>query len=196
VGTSAAILAGGKARRMGGADKSQLRVGGRTILDRQLEALSGCVSRVMLVGGAAASLDDSQVAVVTDRTPDRGPLGGLDAALDAAGADAVLLLACDMPFVTAAWLGYLVRQLGSADAVVPRTERGYHPLCAVYAQSCRLPVSRRVERQHLRMLDLLDELRVRTIEAAEMAQFGEAGHLLANVNTRADLDAVVSLRNH
>ena len=102
--TSAAILSGGHARRLGGQDKRSLLVGGRTILARQLDALRPCVGRIFVVGGVTRPpeewLSDTPVQEVADRVAERGPLGGLDAALAAAGDDAVLLLACDLPYVT------------------------------------------------------------------------------------------------
>jgi molybdenum cofactor guanylyltransferase len=194
--TSAAILAGGRARRLDGRDKSQLRIGGRTILDAQIAALGARVTRVFVVGAGGRAGHVPPLIQVADRAADCGPLGGLDAALAAAGDESVLLLACDMPNVTAPLLAYLIDSLDDADAVVPRTERGYHPLCAVYAQSCRVPVQRRLERGQLRMRDLLGDLRVRSVDVAEVARFGDANYLLANVNTQTDLDALESLQNH
>ena len=125
---------------MAGRDKSQLQIDGRTILERQVEALHGLVARIWLVGYRGSPARGLPVAVLADRASERGPLGGLDAALAAAGDDDVLLLACDLPNVTRPMLAHLIHRRGGADAVVPRTERGYHPLCAVYAQSCRTPV--------------------------------------------------------
>jgi molybdopterin-guanine dinucleotide biosynthesis protein A len=194
--TTAAILAGGQARRMAGRDKSQLQVDGRTILERQVDALDGLVARIWLVGYRGSPPKGLPVTVLADRRAERGPLGGLDAALAAAGEDEVLLLACDLPNVTRPMLAHLIRQRGGADAVVPRTERGYHPLCAVYAQSCRAPVERRLEEGSLRMQDLLSELKVEYVDESELKAFGEADRLLANLNTLADLDALESLRNH
>ena len=191
--TNAAILAGGRARRLGGRDKSQLRVEGRTILERQLTALTGCVDRVLLVGYRGEPPFEGGFVTIEDRVPDRGPLGGLDAALARSGEAAVLLLACDMPFVTAPLLAHLVSQLGDFDAVVPRTERGYHPLCAVYGQSCQVPARRRLGQTQLRMRELLGDLRVRAVDTDELARFGGASRLLANVNTQADIDALGSL---
>ena len=193
--TNAAILAGGRAQRLGGCDKSDLQIGGRSILARQVEALRPCVDRIFFVGPRPGRTIPAPLIAVADRMAQRGPLGGLDAAL-AAAHDPVLLLACDMPNVTAPWLSHLVSLLDDVDAVVPRTERGYHPLCAVYAQSCRARVRRHLEQGQLRMLDLLGELRVRPVDSAEIGRFGEAAHLLANVNTQADLDALESLQNH
>jgi len=192
--TEAAILAGGRARRFGGRDKSRLLVGGRTILERQIEALTPCVSRIMLVGSTGDAAGDPRLVAVADRVGDRGPLGGLDAALDAAGGP-VLLLACDMPFVTTPLLADLIAKLDGVDAVVPRTERGYHPLCGVFAPQCRGPVRARLDAGHLRLRDLLTDLRVRTVDGDDLARFGEPNWLLANVNTQADLDAL-KLQNH
>lgn len=194
--TSAAILTGGRARRFDGLDKSQLRVGGRTILERQLDALHGLVDRIWLAGYHGPEQLPPPLLALPDRKPGDGPLAGLDAALAAEPSGTVLLLACDMPNVTAAFLRHLLSQLDDVDAVVPRTERGYHPLCAVYAQSCRAAVQRRLDQGHLRMRDLLADLRIRTVDGAELASFGEPDSLLANVNTRAALDALESQQNH
>jgi len=195
--TSGAILAGGYARRFGGRDKSQVRVGGRTILERQIDALKGVVDRIYLVGYPGPIAAPPHVSVVPDRTPGRGPLSGLDAALSVCGGH-VLAVACDMPNVTSALLAHLIRQLADtdADAVVPRTERGYHPLCAVYAQSCRTAVQRHLEAGSLRLQDLLADLTIRVVEESDLLRFGEADRLLANVNSQADLDALESFQNH
>jgi molybdenum cofactor guanylyltransferase len=193
--TSGAILAGGQARRFGGYDKSQLRVGGRTILERQLDALEGLVDRTYLVGSRSPVVAPPRVSVIPDRTPGQGPLSGLDAALSVCGGH-VLVLACDMPYVTRAMLRYLIHQMADVDAVVPRTERGYHPLCAVYAQTCRTAVQRRLDAGSLRLQDLLADLTIRVVEESDLVRFGEPERLLANVNSQADLDALESLQNH
>src|SRR3954471_14781173 len=131
---SAAILVGGGARRFGGRDKSALVVGGRTILERQLDAIAPITDDLILVTGGASGVrrvDHTDAGgsgvsrtgyrVIADRVPDCGPLAGLDAALAAARDDVLILLACDMPFVSCAFLQYLVAQAAGFDAVVPRT---------------------------------------------------------------------------
>ncbi len=194
--TSVAILIGGRATRYGGRDKSLLTVEGRTILARQLDAAAAVSDEILLVGRPGTVLPPSPGRLVHDRVPDCGPLGGLDAALHASGGDAVLLLACDMPFVTGAFLRHLAETAAGVDAVVPRTERGYHPLCAVYAQTCREPVSRRLAARQLRMLDLLSEVRVRVVERRNIDEYGTPERLLANVNTPADFDELRALPGH
>jgi molybdenum cofactor guanylyltransferase len=181
---SVAILAGGNARRFGGRDKSALVVDGRTILERQIAELSTVTPDVRVI-----RRED-------DLVPGCGPLGGLHAALHAAHGDALFLVACDMPFVTAALAAYLLMLAGDADAVVPRTDRGYHPLCAVYGRACLPAVERRLAERRLKMLDLLHDLRVREVTADELGRFGDCDRLLANVNTPAEYASLEALQGH
>ncbi len=179
---SAAILAGGRATRFGGRDKSALVVDGRTILDRELEALADIA-------------DDVQI-VRDDLIPGCGPLGGVHTALTRARHELVIVLACDMPFVTAPFLSYLLSIADGWDLVVPRTERGYHPLCAVYRRTCLPAVTRRLAERHLRMTALFSDVRVREVSGDDVDRFGHRDRLLANVNTPAELAGVEALQGH
>jgi molybdopterin-guanine dinucleotide biosynthesis protein A len=190
---SAAILAGGRASRFDGRDKSALVVDGRTILDRQIEELSALTDDVLLVGGRAAH---PRARLVADRIAGCGPLGGLHAALSAAQGPAVFVVGCDMPYVTCALALHLLDQLDDVDAVVPCTDRGCHPLCAVYARRCLDVVSRRLAAGQLKMLDLLAELRTRIVPGEDIDRFGDRRRLLANVNTPAEYASLEAFQGH
>jgi molybdopterin-guanine dinucleotide biosynthesis protein A len=198
---SAAILVGGAARRFGGRDKSTLVVGGRTILDRQLGELSEISDDLMIVGGTGPSAvfrrpDGPAGRTVPDRVPGSGPLGGLDAALAAARDADVIVLACDMPCVTAALLQYLLTLAPGYDAVVPRTERGYHPLCAVYTRACRRVVAERLADRRLALRGMLEDIHVREVGGEELEGFGDRRRLFANVNTPAEFEELEALQGH
>jgi molybdopterin-guanine dinucleotide biosynthesis protein A len=196
-GFSAAILIGGRATRFEGRDKSALIVEGNTILSRQLAALAGIAPGVdmdvMLVGGHPGADVPPSTRVVRDIVPGCGPLSGLHAALSSARFDATLMLACDMPFVSTALLRHLL-SLGTAtdaaDIVVPRTNRGYHPLCAVYSRACLEPAARRLARGELKLASMFDEMRVRVVTADTLEAFGDPDRLLANVNTSIEYRAI------
>ena len=190
---SAAILAGGRATRFGGLDKSALIVEGRTILERQLAALSALTTDLLLVGGGRAIPGARAVA---DIVPDCGPLGGLHAALTAARGDAVFVVACDMPYITSAFARYLLDLAAHADLVVPQTEDGYHPLCAVYTRACLGPVAQRLADRRLKLTDLVLELRARVVTVDEINLFGDRHRLLANVNTPAEHAGLEALQGH
>jgi molybdopterin-guanine dinucleotide biosynthesis protein A len=193
---TAAVLAGGRATRFGGRDKSALILGGQTLLARQIDELAALSDDILIVGGHHQPRG-AGVRFVPDRVAEAGPLGGLDAAFEAARHDVLILVACDMPFISGALLAHLVRLAGEADIVIPRSERGYHPLCAVYTRACRPAITRRLaSRLNLRMTGLLDEVRVRVVEECELEQFGNTAQLLANVNTPAEFDELESLLGH
>jgi molybdopterin-guanine dinucleotide biosynthesis protein A len=144
----------------------------------------------MFVVGEQTTPPRSDVRVVRDRVTASGPLGGLDAALAAARHDALVLLACDMPFVTARFLAHLLALTSGADAVVPRTERGYHPLCAAYTRACQPAIAARLERGQFRMVDFLADVRVRVVCGDELAALGDHHRLLANINTPAEYEGL------
>jgi molybdopterin-guanine dinucleotide biosynthesis protein A len=191
--SSAAILAGGRASRFGGRDKSTLVVGGATILERQLAELSQLTDDVMLVGSATDV--PRSVRLIADRVSGAGPLGGLDAALASARDDAVAVVACDMPFVSAGFLASLLDFVRGFEAVVPFVEGRYHPLCAVYTRQCRQRVARRLANGQLTMMGLLDEVRVRVVAPGDLPGF-DCRRLVANVNTPGELENLEALQGH
>jgi molybdopterin-guanine dinucleotide biosynthesis protein A len=197
---SAAILAGGLASRFAGADKGALLVDGRTIFDRQVAELSSLTDDVLVVRAAdvARAGDTPRIGprVIADLVPGCGPLGGLHAALSEARGDAVFVVACDMPYVTAPFIAYLFSLAREVDIVVPQTERGYHPLCAVYTRACLDPAAARLAGRRLAMRDLVAAMRTRVVTAEEIDRFGDRYRLLANVNTPAEYAGLEALQGH
>jgi molybdopterin-guanine dinucleotide biosynthesis protein A len=109
----AVVLAGGSGRRLGGLDKAALRIGRLPLLDRALDAVQGA-SRIVVVGPPRAV--PSGVLVVSDRPPGGGPVAALAAAAPALRSALVVVLACDMPFVTAAAVERLLAACDPTDA--------------------------------------------------------------------------------
>jgi molybdopterin-guanine dinucleotide biosynthesis protein A len=173
-------------------------LGGRTILERQLTELQQVAGDLLIVGAvpSCAGPGGQPVRTVPDRVSGRGPLAGLDTALAEARDELVIVLACDMPFVTAALLDHLLTLAPGSDAVVPRTERGYHPLCAVYARTCRPVVARCLAEGRLALREVLKEVRVRAIGGDELERFGDRHRLLANINTPAEYEELEALQAH
>ncbi|MBZ4020742.1 NTP transferase domain-containing protein [Streptomyces purpurogeneiscleroticus] len=92
------VLAGGAARRLGGADKPALAVGGRSLLDRVLAACPGA-ARTVVVGPERPTA--RPVVTTREDPPGAGPVAALDAGLRHTTADTVLVLSADLPFLTA-----------------------------------------------------------------------------------------------
>ena len=134
-GTAGIVLAGGAGRRMGGVDKAALVVGGVTLLDRVLGAARPVCERLVVVGPVRPT-SVAGVTFVMEAEPGGGPGAAVAAGLGAApGAGVVLVLAADLPLLTA---GHLRRLLGAletagAGAAAADDEGGPNPLLAAYA---------------------------------------------------------------
>ena len=183
---AAAIIAGGRGRRLGGVDKSQLVIGGRRIIDRQLAVLGQVAPRVLVVTDDHHRFRASGLQACDDVLPGVGPLGGLHTALTRSPGRRTLVVAGDLPFLSGAFLRHLVARAPHGDAVVPRNAVGLQPLCAVYDRGCAAVIRDRIERGRHRLVDLAGFLRVTEVGPDEVAAFDPDGMLLFNVNTRAD----------
>jgi molybdenum cofactor guanylyltransferase len=183
---TAAILAGGRARRLGGIDKSALVVGARSILDRQLSLMHGLTSHLLIVTNDRSRVQVVDVPVVVDRIGGAGALGGLYTALVEAPTEQVLIIGCDMPFLTAPFLRYLAERGRDADVVVPRNSYGRHPLCASYVRRTAPYFQARIQAGDLRIGAALEDLTVQELGPDDLSPFDPDGRLLLNVNTPHD----------
>jgi molybdopterin-guanine dinucleotide biosynthesis protein A len=187
---AAAIVAGGQARRFGGADKCRLIVGGRPIIVRQIDVLQRVANPVFIVANAAERFADLGVAVQPDAIPVAGALAGLYTALVASPADRVIVVACDLPFLNAGLLARLVERAQGADGAWVETSRGPEPFLACYRTEAAPIIRREIEAGRLRAGDLGKILAMRAIDEAELREFGSPDRLLANVNTPDEYERI------
>ena len=185
---SAAILVGGRARRLDGRFKPWLSVGGQPIVVRQLHALGRAgVEHIVLVGRWLVD-ERPPKPVIADAVEQAGPLGALYTALLVAPDDETLVLAGDMPLVTPALVNALFTLGPDEEAIVPRTSDGVHPLCGCYRRSAALRLKARLDLGELSVREALRDLRVREIAPEDMAVLDPDGMTLINVNTLADYE--------
>lgn len=185
-GVSAAILAGGRAIRFGGRDKSHLVVDGRTIIVRQVDVLQQVADEVFVVGPNDGRFDDAGVAVYEDLVAGCGALGGLHTALESAQADRVLIVACDLPFLEVSVMARLAELAVGHDAAWIRGPRGPEPLVACYGRHLRPIIASRLANRQWRVGDLDQTLRIAWLEEVDLARLGAGPNLLANLNTADD----------
>lgn len=185
---AAAILAGGKATRMGGCPKPFLVVGGERIIDRQLAVLRPLFAEILLVANEPAPFAGLGLPVVPDPVRDRGPLAGILGALEAARAARVVVVACDMPYLSAAALALVADPSAWEDAVVPFVRGRPEPLHACYGKACLEPLRLRLASAKLKVADFLADVTVRRIDEEALARVDPALRFLWNCNTPADLE--------
>lgn len=184
---AAAILAGGLARRLGGIDKAALRLGDARIVDRQLARLREVADPIFVVAARQGPSPAPGVEVIADLVPGAGPLGGIYTAIAASPRPRTLVVAGDLPFLPLPLLRLLARP-SDADVVVPRSARGYEPLCATWSTAAAEVVRRRIERGALKASLVMEELRVEEIGPELLETCDPHGLLFVNVNTPHDYE--------
>jgi molybdopterin-guanine dinucleotide biosynthesis protein A len=177
------ILTGGASRRMG-TDKSQLLIEGQTFTARIAQTLLNVTDSVCVVGREA----DSSLPSVGDVYPEWGALGGLHAALSACSREWAVVVACDLPFVTAEFFSFLAEKRLDHEAVVPVQEDGRpQPLAALYrVEPCRQRATDLIEAGRRRPLDLLEAVKTRWVSFAEIRNLAQAERFFVNINTPSD----------
>ncbi len=177
------ILAGGASSRMG-TDKSQLPLEGQTFTERIAETLRKLTDSVSVVGREA----DARLPSVADVYPQWGALGGLHAALAACKREWAIVVACELPFVSAELFLFLAEKRVDHDAVVPVQEDGRpQPLAALYrVDPCRQRATELIEAGRRRPLDLLEAVKTHWISFAEIRNLDQAERFFVNINTPSD----------
>jgi molybdopterin-guanine dinucleotide biosynthesis protein A len=174
------ILAGGQSRRMG-QDKAHLPTGAGTLLERIVDRLSPVVDEVIVAGGPPLSIPE--VRWVPDARPSAGPLAGMAAGLAALGGDLGWIVACDLPDVEPRIGDLLFASATDVDAVVPRLDGRPECLCAVYRASLAGRILTMLDAGDRRVTSLLDGIRVRYVEAAELRRVDPDLRSFRNLNT-------------
>lgn len=132
---SAAILAGGKALRYGGKNKSLITINGSTIVERNLEILHDVFDEIIIISNEPdAYMGYSKVKVVQDIYPNKGPLSGIHSALSHSSHNGVFVFACDMPNLDKEIILKQMRYFSEKRdmIIIPKTHTGIEPLHAIY----------------------------------------------------------------
>jgi molybdopterin-guanine dinucleotide biosynthesis protein A len=187
---TSAIVAGGEARRFGGRPKGLESVGGRRILDIQVDL---CVAAFgappfLIANHDAAIQWRPDLRVVPDVLPGLGALGGILTAVRMAPAP-VLVLAWDLPFLTSPLLQALAGGLAGADACLPASPgpRGLEPLCAAYGPATLAAIEAAVAVGDRRAVGFHDRIKTSILSPERVGEFGDPATLFFNVNTVDDL---------
>jgi len=155
---SGAVIAGGAGRRMG-RPKQGLRLGGETLLQHQLRILreAGTGTRWVSVGchQDMAVPPEPDVRCVRDAEPGLGPLSGVSAVLEALETPWALVLAVDLPAITADFLRELAARKGADRGVVPRVSGRFEPLAALYPKAMAPALRARLRRRDLTLQEMV-----------------------------------------
>ena len=180
--TEAFILTGGASSRMG-TDKSQLRLDDQTFTERIAATLLMLTDAVTVVGRTSLNLPS-----VADVYPNWGALGGLHAALATCKREWAIVVACDLPFVTAPLFEHLAGLRMDHEAVVAlQPDERPQPLAALYrVDPCLQRATELIEAGRRRPLDLLEAVKTRWVRFEEISNLEQSERFFVNINTPKD----------
>jgi molybdenum cofactor guanylyltransferase len=193
------VLAGGASTRFG-RDKALVELGGRPMLARMLGLVDYAISGKewackAVVIGAAEKYDTVWTECVEDRWPGEGPLGGIVTALlhtrdVQPEREWNLIVSCDMPFLTAAWLQFLAGRAtkSAAQVVVPHSAHGPEPLCACWRTDAVGTLQSAFERGVRKVTQGISQLSAEVLDERDWKRFDSPGRLFWNMNTAADYE--------
>ena len=181
-----ALLAGGQARRMGGA-KAQRQLGDLTLLEHAIRRTKPWNAPMVLVLRSSSDVRSPGLRVIRDDPAIPGPLGGLAAALadaEDAGLEAVLTVPCDMPFLPADLPDRLLPALQTGVSVAVAQSAGRrHPITALWRPEVAATLRDRAGRDQLSLRGLADQA-----GSVAVSWSTEDGDPFFNINTPEDLD--------
>lgn len=184
------IQAGGESRRMG-QDKALLPFLGQPLISRVIARLDGLAAEMIVTTNRPADYAFLGLPLFVDVIPNRGALGGLYTALVSASQPVVAVVACDMPFASAALLAHARDVLlnEAVDVVIPQAGEGqFEPLHAVYRrEACLAPIRAALDAGQWKVISWFPHVRVRALSPAETAACDPTGLAFGNVNTPEEL---------
>ena len=169
-----------------GQDKALRPFLGRPLIQRVVERLTPVADEVLVTTNDPDSYRFLGLPLFRDLKPGRGALGGLYTSLSSATCEAVAVVACDMPFASAALIEAAARLLvrEDADVVIPDSGDGLEPLHALYRRVTCLPaIETAIEADQWRLIVWFPQVKVRILQADEVRLYDPSGLTFWNLNT-------------
>ena len=190
------VLAGGRSTRMG-TDKASLPVlGGRTLVQRTVDAVAEVADEIVVVRAPGRVLpppgSPRPIRIVEDPVESEGPLVGIAAGLRAAAAPVALVLGCDMPFLRPALLRLLAgRAAAGRRFVVPVHDGRPQPLCSAFRREALTVVQAHIDAGDRMIMTVAADLDAELVPAEEWSAADADGRSFENVNTPEEFEAAL-----
>jgi molybdopterin-guanine dinucleotide biosynthesis protein A len=187
---SGIVLAGGRSLRLG-RNKSLVKISNKNLLDLVISRISEVSSDIIVIIAKEQNIAGlphfPRARIVNDIFPGKGPLGGIYTGLKTTSSRYNFVVASDMPFLNVLLMRYMIAHAEDADIVLPRVGHFIEPLHAVYSQDCLAPIQEMIQHNDLKLSNLLQRVKVRYVDTAEIERFDPRHLSFFNVNTEADL---------
>lgn len=178
-----------------GEPKGLLKFGNQPLILRIAGLVEPLVSSVTVFGSPACYaglglhvVEDANFGITGQNGKTPGPLSGIASALISTRTDWNLILACDLPYLTAEWLDWLLARAMTSNGqiVMPRTAGGLEPLAAVYRRDCAEAIIAALRRGVHKVSDALEQFRMEFVTETDWRHVESTGRVLYNMNTAED----------
>lgn len=186
--STAAILIGGRSRRMG-FDKFQIQIDQQKLLSRLADQLGQMFTDVMIVANNQEIELPAGTRLIHDIYPGLGPMAGIHAALMHATSSYAYVLACDMPRISSDYIAQLKHAIGeqTVDFCCCRNQGALEPFHAFYHKKAAPRIARRLGTGELKARHILSRLSGLVLSVEAFVPRGQVADIFLNINTPDDL---------
>jgi molybdenum cofactor guanylyltransferase len=189
---SGVILAGGDNKRFGGITKSNIVVGGESIISGIINIIRDLFDEIIIVtNNPEEFVDYAQYLIVRDQFLKAGPLGGVHAALRSASCEAIFAFAGDMPFLKKEFIEEQINIFNNEeyDILVPKIGRNIEPLHAIYRKTLLDDIEKFLtENKNRSLRDFIFEMKTGYFLIQESDESKKA---FTNINSPEDIARII-----
>ena len=179
------ILCGGKSCRFG-QDKGLCTLAGKPMIEYPLQALKSICDDI-IISSNDPRYDNIGYKVIKDDVKNIGPLGGIFTALQESKTRDNIIVSCDMPFVNAGLLNYIMENKNDHLVAAAFEGQFVEPLCSYYNKEVLPVIEQLIEEKQFKLRILLEKANYKKIIIDEKLNFYE-NHLFLNINTRSEYE--------
>ncbi|TRX27786.1 molybdenum cofactor guanylyltransferase [Flavobacterium franklandianum] len=186
---NAYILAGGKSSRMG-TDKGLLLFEGKPMIQYVMEQMQPIFDKIVIVSNNL-EYEKFGLEVIPDLIKAIGPAGGIYTALNHSDCQLNFIVSCDMPFVTAAAIEFILKNAQENQIVLLENQGKIEPLFGIYSKECEEIWLQLIGQEKVKLQDMVLHFRLKTIPVENNEIF--AATFFKNINTKEDFNNVSKL---
>jgi len=169
-----------------GMEKGLALLHGKPMYQYGLQAMAQSCDQI-LISTNSKEYRDSRAFLVPDLISDLGPMGGIWSAMKSTTDTAYFVLSCDLPFVSAEFIRFLISISADFDITVPHYgKEHFEPLCGIYSRTVLPELESHVRALDLKLPVLFQKIRLNAIQASPLiSRFNP--NLFFNINSPEDL---------
>ncbi len=199
---TAIILSGGKSSRMG-TNKSFLKIGDTTVIERMRDLLQSIFKDVILITNDPDDYQFLSLPIYEDIFRHRGPLAGIHSGLKHSRTDINFIISCDLPFMTKEMINYLIEYKTDKLITVAKADGFIQQLAGKYSKECLSPAEKILKevvnnenrnvvqkKRKCNVLSLIDLIGAEIIPAESLPFYNE--DLYFNMNRTEDYNLLLN----